>query len=50
MVIMLSFHLSKEGVSRIYFGKLCNKNLENDVKIKLLIRYKGLGKDIHLAH
>ena len=50
MVITLSFHLSKEGVSRIIFGKLGNKNLEIVVKIKLLMWYKGLGKDIHLAH
>ena len=50
MVMMLSFHLSKEGVSRVQFDKLGNKNLENDVKFKLLIWYKGLGKDNHVAY
>ena len=45
MVITLSFHLSKEGVSRVYFGKLRNKNFKNVVKIKMLIWYKGLGMD-----
>ena len=48
MVITLSFYLSKE-VSRVYFVKLGNKNLENDDKFKLLIWYKGLGMDNHLA-
>ena len=44
MVITLSFHLSKEGVSREQFDKLRNKYLENAVKVKLLIWHKGLGK------
>ena len=44
MVITLSFHLSKEGVSRVQFDKLGNRYLENDVKVKLLIWHNGLGK------
>ena len=48
MVIMLSFHLSKEGVSRVYFVKLGNKNCEN-IKGELLIWYKGLGMDNQFA-
>ena len=50
MVIMLSFNLSKEGVSIVQFDKLGNKNLENDVRVKLLIWYKSLSKDNHLAY
>ena len=49
MVIMLSFHLSKESVSRVYFGKLGNKNLENVVQMKLSIWYKGLGMENQLT-
>ena len=51
MVIMLSFYLSKEGVSRVYLiiVKLGNRNHENGVKVELLIWYKGLGMNNHLA-
>ena len=49
MVKMLSFYLSKEVFSRVYFVKLGNKNLENDDKFKLLIWYKSLGIDNHLV-
>ena len=28
MVIMLSFNLAKEGVSRVHFAKIGNKNIE----------------------
>ena len=49
MVITLSFHLSKKGVSRVYFDKLGNKNFKNVVKIKLLIWYEGLGMDNQLT-
>ena len=49
MVITLRFHLSNKGVSRLYIVKLDNKNLENDVKVKLLIWYKGLGIENQLA-
>ena len=37
MVTTLRFHLSKEGVSSVYFGKLGNRNLNDVVQIQLLI-------------
>ena len=45
MVITLSFHLSKEGVARVYFDKLGNKNLKNDVTLLIWYIVKGLGMD-----
>ena len=49
MVITLSFYLSEEGVSKVYFGELGNKNFKNVVKIKWLMWYEGLSMDNQLT-
>ena len=46
---MVSFYLSKVDVSRVYVGKLGNKNFNNVVKIKLLTWNEDLGMDNQLT-